>query len=255
MRLGAHLLVPVGLLLAALVILGGHASAHLSPCHLVHSCPSDHHSYTWNGLSCTSYADERLPADTRVVAYAGRTYWCSSTGARGSTAGGSCGVERWSVKTLSDSAAASVSFQPRPATVDALVHLRRSGSLAGERDRPVELTTYVVRARLVELKAEHDSDIHLVIADPAHPGETMIVEFPSPGCTTGASPAAREAMASARAALVAACGPAGESFRSLSGTATITGVGFFDFFHNQTGVAPNVIELHPVLGFASSSCG
>jgi hypothetical protein len=27
----------------------------------------------------------------------------------------------------------------------------------------------------------------------------------------------------------------------------VTGVGFFDFFHRQHGVAPNVIELHPVL--------
>jgi hypothetical protein len=29
--------------------------------------------------------------------------------------------------------------------------------------------------------------------------------------------------------------------------ARVTGVGFFDRFHNQTGVAPNVIELHPIL--------
>ena len=27
----------------------------------------------------------------------------------------------------------------------------------------------------------------------------------------------------------------------------ITGVGFFDFEHSQCGVAPNAIELHPVL--------
>ena len=29
--------------------------------------------------------------------------------------------------------------------------------------------------------------------------------------------------------------------------ARITGVGFFDRFHHQTGAAPNVLELHPVL--------
>jgi hypothetical protein len=29
--------------------------------------------------------------------------------------------------------------------------------------------------------------------------------------------------------------------------ATITGVGFFDYAHGQTGAAPNIIELHPVL--------
>jgi hypothetical protein len=29
----------------------------------------------------------------------------------------------------------------------------------------------------------------------------------------------------------------------------VTGVAFFDFNHGQTGVAPNAIELHPILGF------
>jgi hypothetical protein len=29
----------------------------------------------------------------------------------------------------------------------------------------------------------------------------------------------------------------------------VTGVAFFDFKHGQTGVAPNAIELHPILGF------
>ena len=38
------------------------------------------------------------------------------------------------------------------------------------------------------------------------------------------------------------------------GTATITGVGFFDFQHGRRGVAPNAIELHPVLGFSSANC-
>ncbi len=28
---------------------------------------------------------------------------------------------------------------------------------------------------------------------------------------------------------------------------TVTGVGFFDLLHGQTGVAPNGVELHPLL--------
>jgi hypothetical protein len=40
----------------------------------------------------------------------------------------------------------------------------------------------------------------------------------------------------------------------LKGTATVTGVGFFDIIHGQTGVAPNGIELHPVLRFSNSTC-
>lgn len=31
--------------------------------------------------------------------------------------------------------------------------------------------------------------------------------------------------------------------------ARVTGVAFFDYNHGQTGVAPNAIELHSILGF------
>jgi hypothetical protein len=31
--------------------------------------------------------------------------------------------------------------------------------------------------------------------------------------------------------------------------ARVTGVGFFDFEHGQSGVAPNAVELHPILCF------
>jgi hypothetical protein len=31
----------------------------------------------------------------------------------------------------------------------------------------------------------------------------------------------------------------------------ITGVGFFDYIHGQHGVAPNGVELHPVLNVVS----
>lgn len=84
--------------------------------------------------------------------------------------------------------------------------------------------------RLRSFKLEDDSDIHLV----RHQG--------------GDDVAAK--MLRARRALIAACGtPVTGSFRSLNGSATITGVAFFDVIHGQTGVAPNGIELHPVLGF------
>ncbi len=35
----------------------------------------------------------------------------------------------------------------------------------------------------------------------------------------------------------------------MCGKALVTGVAFWDFRHGQTGVAPNAIELHPVLAF------
>jgi hypothetical protein len=117
------------------------------------------------------------------------------------------------------------------------------------RNRPVETTTYRVHARLVESKFEEDSDFHLVIAD-ARTGGTMIVEFPASYCTLTAKPVFRRRMQAARLAFIRSCGvPSSSFFSPLRGTATVTGVGFFDFNHGQTGRAPNVIELHPVIGF------
>jgi hypothetical protein len=42
--------------------------------------------------------------------------------------------------------------------------------------------------------------------------------------------------------------------RTLTATATISGVGFFDKSHGQGGGAVNGVELHPVLRFSSSTC-
>ena len=124
----------------------------------------------------------------------------------------------------------------------------------GSRGAGVESTVSQVRARLVEAKVEDDSDIHLVIRDLTSTG-TMIVEFPLAICAGGATAGAKTRMKNARNAFVAACGmPSDTSFEQLTGKATIPGIGFFDFLHGQTGVAPNGIELHPVVRFTNASC-
>jgi hypothetical protein len=111
-----------------------------------------------------------------------------------------------------------------------------------------------VSVRLLAFKAEADSDVHLVIADPRHASRTMIAEFPAAGCAPRASASARRRMRAARAALITACGePSSGHFTDLSGTASITGVAFYDVLHGQNGVAPNGIELHPVLRFRLTS--
>jgi hypothetical protein len=62
-------------------------------------------------------------------------------------------------------------------------------------------------------------------------------------------------MKNARNAFGDACGvPGSSTFTKLKGRATIRGIGFFDFLHGQTGVAPNGIELHPVLRFMDATC-
>lgn len=182
----------------------------------------------------------------------GLTLASLAASAHGGRGAATCGVERWAVKTLTDPAAAQVRLTPRPTTVDALRALRVPRvSAATPRIPGIETTTYRVRARLVELKSEDDGDVHLVIASP-RTGGTMIVEFPSPACTRGGRD--RAAMTRARAALSHACGAAESRFTRLRGLATVTGVGFVDVKHGQAGVAPNGIELHPVLAFRSTIC-
>src|SRR5260221_2717633 len=73
----------------------------------------------------------------------------------------------------------------------------------------------------------------------------MIVEIPSPSCV-GASSPFTQAIAKVRATFDGKL-RATSSFQSVSIPVKVTGVGFFDRIHGQTGVAPNGIELHPVL--------
>lgn len=163
-----------------------------------------------------------------------------------------CGTERWPEKTLADPFASRVKLTPHAATVDGLRALTKVTGIGGARGLGTERTTYRVHATLVGIKQEADSDFHLVIADPTS-GKTMIVEFPNQSCTLGAAATLRTKMQTARVAVVTACGFApNSSYRHIAGTATITGVGFFDFPHHQTGHAPNDIELHPVLKFSGS---
>jgi hypothetical protein len=71
-----------------------------------------------------------------------------------------------------------------------------------------------------------------------------------PKKTCVASPFKRFRMSHARQQFLSNCGAvSSSSWLKLAGSVTITGVGFWDAKHGQTGVAPNGIELHPVLGF------
>ena len=161
-----------------------------------------------------------------------------------------CGVERWPVKTLADPDAPHVDLTPKSTTIAKLRRLTVVIGIGGARGIGTERTTFRVHARLVEFKFEADSDIHLVIADP-QTGETMIAEFPDASCDHGALPGIRTKIQKARIALVNSCGfPPNSSYHVIHGTATIDGVGFFDRIHGQAGVAPNGIELHPVLRFS-----
>ena len=88
------------------------------------------------------------------------------------------------MKTLSDEDRNRVNLKPVPSTVVALDALPRPALLPdNRRAAPVELTTYTVRAVLLEIRDEADHDLHLVIADPADRSKTMIAEIVDPGCS------------------------------------------------------------------------
>jgi hypothetical protein len=160
-----------------------------------------------------------------------------------------CGVWRWPVKTLSDPARRAVDFDPIPTSVKRM-RQRPRPSITLSTDTPrtsrTEFHTWELRARPIQAKLEDDSDVHLVISAPHHAGKTMIVEFPKPSCV--ASAFKRDTIRHARRQFLHNCGTvSSSSWLDLAGRVTIIGVGFWDEDHGQTGVAPNAIELHPVL--------
>jgi hypothetical protein len=168
---------------------------------------------------------------------------------------GSCGVERWSVKTGTDADIGKVNLASTTSTtIASLDALPAPSSLpASNRVQPTETTVFRLQAQLDQYKLEADSDYHLVLDDKA--GHTMIGEIPDPACVGSTSPLL-SSITKARSEFDAKYLPTG-SFQTANVPVTVTGVGFFDFDHGQTGVAPNAIELHAVLDiqFGTSSGG
>jgi hypothetical protein len=156
-----------------------------------------------------------------------------------------CGVERWSVKTGTDPDAGLVDLSSSKNTTIASMRAMPAPSPIPSNNRvtPTETTVWVTNATLTKFKLENDSDYHLVISDAA--GNTMIVEIPSPSCV-GASSPFLSAIQNARSKFDSQL-TATTSFQTVNIPVQVVGVGMFDFLHGQTGVAPNGIELHPVL--------
>jgi hypothetical protein len=152
--------------------------------------------------------------------------------------------QRWAVKTGMDADAHLVNLaHVVPTTIFYLRSLPAPAVLpVRSRLRPVETTVWSLSAVLLRYKMETDSDYHLVLSDSG--GRTMIAEIPAPQCiaTSPFLPAIRVV----RRAFTARFAPT-RAWQRPRVPVTIIGVGFFDFKHGQSGVAPNAIELHPVL--------
>jgi transcriptional regulator with XRE-family HTH domain len=73
----------------------------------------------------------------------------------------------------------------------------------------------------------------------------MIIESTHPDCAKGSRFASQ--IGELRKALDTALGGPIHARKQTRLLVTVTGVGFFDRIHGQEGVAPNGIELHPLL--------
>jgi hypothetical protein len=156
-----------------------------------------------------------------------------------------CGVERWSIKTGTDSQAPSINLGTYISTT--IYNMQSStapSSLpANSRIAPRELNQYRVTGTLVKYKLEGDSDYHLVIQDSS--GRQMIVEIPKSNCVGAGSPFG-PGIANARREFDARF-VATTTMKTTSTPVAVRGIGFWDYLHGQTGAAPNGIEVHPVL--------
>ncbi len=155
--------------------------------------------------------------------------------------GGGCGTERWNIKTGTDPYTGMVSLAPKLNTIATLAALPAAGG-GTMRESPTETTLWELRdVTLTELKLETDSDEHLVLSDGTH---TMLAEIPYPSCATNSPWLCF--ITKVRAEIDAKY-TVGSSPQYPSVVVSLRGVGFFDVLHGQTGVAPNAIELHPIL--------
>jgi len=168
------------------------------------------------------------------------------------TCGVHCGTERWRIKTIFDNDARRINFQPRHISVSELVSLPAPEVLSDQRS-DAEKQVYSVEAVLLGWKQETgqhgDRDFHLVLADPNDVTRTMIAEVPSAECQGACSSAQAQHYAEVRQVLTAQLAEPQAHFRRFTPAwvVRVEGVGFFDIFHQQIGVAENCMELHPLL--------
>lgn len=171
--------------------------------------------------------------------------FASALVAQGCTGPGLCVHGRnWIFKEGTDRQARAVSLTPVPTTIDALrafPHVDRPAD--DSRIAPVELQTWELRdVELRSFQRAPDGDVHMVIAD--EHGHTMIIEAAPPFCVDEGSPWYAQIAATRKVV-------DDEIPFALMGWrkrwVSLTGIGYMDYWHAQLGVAPNGIELHPIL--------
>ncbi len=166
-----------------------------------------------------------------------------------------CGTERWHIKTLDDIYVPTINFTPQLVDVDYLRNIPVPAGYSSSNDTsryaPWETQVYTVRAVLLDWKKESDHDFHIVIGEVGNPTDTMIIEPPDQTCNAACASNFGVDFQAVRDKLTTCFNtqpPSSVSPFPTSGVIVdLTGVAYFDPIHGQTGVAPNGIELHPLM--------
>jgi hypothetical protein len=148
------------------------------------------------------------------------------------------------VKVLTDYKADSVNFTPDTISVSKFDSLPAPPPNSNApRMHPVEFQTYAIHCRVVAKRDETDADYHLQMYDGLLYG---IAEIPDPACSEAAASKYAPQFIAARNFATQRMG-AGSNYSVNIPRVIITGVGFVDPPHGQTGAAQNNMELHPVI--------
>jgi hypothetical protein len=160
-----------------------------------------------------------------------------------------CGVERWAVKTCYDADTVNIKFSTVvPSSVAFQCSLTKPASLPADNTTRLvsEDTVYSLDVHLVECKLETDQDVHVVISTIGNTSETMVAEIVNPECPNIVNTSRYAALKALRDWFISTYNPT-TSFKTLNADVHLSGVGFFDFLHGQTGIPPNGREIHPIL--------
>jgi hypothetical protein len=162
-----------------------------------------------------------------------------------------CGVERWKVKILADADTSKINFSDTIITT-----VTAQGKLKPPKKIYKELTRrddecYLLQldCYIIQYKKEDDKDYHVVIKD-LYNDNTMVSEIPSPvECGELKESGHYAEFGKVRTWFEQHIGVPTDRFKKCIPPVKVrmTGIGFFDFNHGQTGHAPNGREIHPVL--------
>jgi hypothetical protein len=164
------------------------------------------------------------------------------------------GPERWAVKVGRDPDSAKVNLTPKMTTIAEMVQWTPPSKTLTSHRVGIELQVFTVRCILRKFILATDHDVHMQLVDES--GNSIVAEIPDPVLSRGSR--FKPQITQVRNEFLKRY-HLSSSWQVVNAPMTVTGVGFWDFYgipvfdllreklERSSGVAPNQIELHPVL--------